>query len=865
MIASTGMRRLQRREPALLEVIRPVHAWMSLVGLVLSAPGAWAAPESFGARQSPLALSPEYGEIAFSDPGAGTGTMVVSTREGVEVRLATSPGGDPVGIYRAPGAVEGLAVRGTRAYLFQGVRGITALDLSDPASPVVSASATTPSAVRMGAVLEDGSCVAASDSFVHVFRLGSGGELALAQSVSYGDGRLIRRVRAQGDSILVVASRPGVLARLYVTIYRFPTGATSLTRLHEWISNNKGANDAVWSPPIAFIANGSAGIYTLNTATGVFGATTPFANGLLVRALGLTPSDLFGVGEARSLQRFPRFGALGDSLPIAQTVETLDLEPVAVAADGPYAYVSTRDVIASVDPDEAGRSQIEFPVSSGVPRAPIAPIRSVGRSRRIVIDQGLAYVADYTGGLRIHRAGGADTSLVGVLPPAVNGRTVDLALDAAQSRLYLASGTAGLEVVDVADPAAPQRLGSLVLPGSASAVAILDANNVAVARTGNFGAGVTFVDVSTPTSPVARGSVNSPLVLDPRALAARDTILFVADHQLGLLSIGFGNPDAPATVGIPSGAGARDLDLQGNILLVASRSRGLQVVDVFNPAAPLLRSEVPLPPVLGVTRNGSTAIACLGDEGVAIVDLTSPSSASLRSIVAAAGFPRDAAWVGDSLLIAGGTSVDRFLLAPAIPAPGGLSVTLDPVSALPRAYLAWSVGEVVGQVGWNLYREASPAISGSQPPAGTRINGLLIDPAARSALDSGVVPGAENRYRLEAVFEDGRLLTVAEGSVIVSAEARLGRPYPNPFRSADGGVELPYQTTHAAATVTLTVVDVRGRAIREITASGPASGGFGSIGWDGRDRDGRRVPGGVYYLYMRGGGIDDARAVVHVP
>ena len=838
---------------------------MALLGLILAASGASAAPESFGARQSPLALTPEFGEIAFSNPGTGTGTMVVATREGVEVRLAASPGGDPVGIYRAPGSVRGIAARGTRAYLFQGDRGITALDLTDPANPSVATSATAPSTLRMGAILSDGSCVAASDSFLFVYRLESGGGLTLAQTVSFGDGRLIRRVRAQGDSILVVAARPGILARLYATVYRFPSGAVSLTQLHEWISNAKGANDAVWSPPVAFIADGSVGIYTLNTATGVFQSTTPYAGGLFVRALGLGPADLFAVGEGATLLRYPRAGALGDTLRETESVEGLGLEPVAVAADGPWASVSTRDVVLPVDPDEAGRSQLEFPLSSATPRAPIAPIRNVGRSRRVVVHQGLAYVADYTGGLRIYRAGGADTSLVGVLPPGTNSRPVDLALDAAQSRLYLASGAAGVEVVDVSDPAAPLRLGALALSGGASAVAIVDASLVAVARGGNFGAGITFVDVSTPTSPIARGSVNSPLVLDPRALAVRDTILFVADHQLGLLSIGFGNPDAPTMVGIPSGAGARDLDLQGTILLVASRSRGLQVVDVFDPTTPFLRSEVALPPVYGVVRNGGSAIACLGDEGTAIVDVSTPAAAKLRSVVAAAGFPRDAAWVGDTLLVAGGTSIDRFLLAPAIPAAGGLTITFDDVAELPRAGLEWSVGPTAGQVGWNLYREAIPAPSPFQTPGGERINADLLANSATSAVDTGVVPGAENRYRLEAVFEDGRLLTVAEASLTSTAGSGLGRPYPNPFRSTGGVVTLPFQTSQSAPIVTLTVVDVAGRTIRTIERSGPVSGGYGSISWDGRNQDGNRVPGGVYYLYMRGAGIDDARAVVHVP
>jgi len=862
VLASNGMQPIAARRPTILEVTPyRLDRWflrVAALGLLVAAHAGMAAPESFGLRQSPLALSPEYGDIAFSDPGTGTGTMVVSTREGIEVRAASSPKGDPIGIYRAPGVVLGMALSGARAYLFQGDLGITRLDLTDPSNPIVAATVITPSSVRMGAILADGSCVAASDSFVHVCRLESGGDLSLLQTLAYTDGRLIRRVRAHGDSILVVAARPGVLPRLFATIYRLPAGATSVTKLVEWISNGKDAQDAVWTPPMAFIADGSTGIYPLNTATGVFGATVSYANGLLVRALGATDADLFAVGEAATLQRFARTGAQGETLQ-PQTVESLELEPVSVAVDGTRAFVTTRDVLSAVDPDEPGRSQIEFPLSSSAPPPPTTPIRHIGRSRRIVIDAGLAYVADFTGGLRIYRAGSSDTSLVGVLPPTANARTVDLALDPSQSRVYLASGAGGLEVVDVTDPASPQRMSSLLVPGLASAVTVINASTVAVAHRGT--AGVTFVDVSTPTAPVARGSVSTP---DPRALAARDTVLFVADHQLGLLSIGFGNLDAPALFGTGTQSGARDLDLQGTLLLVATRSMGVLVVDVFQPASAILRSTVFLPPVLGVTRNGSTAIACLGAGGVALIDVSTPGSAYLRSIVAAAGLPRDAAWVGDSLLVAGGTSIDRFDLAAAIPTLGGLLVSLDPASVLPRAYLSWTLGSASGQVGWNLYREVGPRTSGSQSPGGTRLNERLLASFIRSIVDDEVVAGAENRYRLEAAFGDGRLLTVAEGSFFAPSGSRLGRPYPNPFRSADGGVTVPYRAAIAGGSVTLRVVDVRGRLVREITSPAPVSGGFGAVVWDGRNGDGRRIPSGVYYLYVRGQGIDDARSVVHL-
>lgn len=857
------MRPRSRLEPALPKALRLLLPFLlgAIVGLPIRA--AHADEVSFGARQTPLSYEPEYGDLALTAPGTGTGVLLVATREGVEVRDRSDPGGAAIATYRTAGVVEGIAAAGTRAYLFQGTRGFSLLDVSVPATPRLAASLGTPHAAEFGAVLGDGSVLAASDSFVQVVRLESNGDLNLLETLSYADSRQIRRVRASGDSFLVVAARPGVLPRLYLTVYRLPAGATSATRISEWIFNGRGAVDAVWRPPIAFVADGNNGITSFHTGTGAAIQTTLYRSGLFVRAIDEGAGDLFGVGETGTLQRFTRSGAMGESL-LANPGESLELESHSVAVDGTRAITTTRDISSATEPDEVGSSQIEFPASSQAVLPPIAPVRHSGRSRRIVLNGGYAYVADYTGGLRVFRAAGADTSLVGVLPPIGSARPVDLALDAAQSLLYLASGPAGIEIVDVANPANPLRIGSLAVPGLASAVSIVNASTVAVARRGGISAGVTFVDVSTPTSPASRGSVNSPSIQAPAALAVRDTVLYVADEQLGLLSVRFGNLDAPATLGFPSGSGARDLDLQGNLLLVASRSRGLQVVDVFDPVAPLLRSEVSLPTMFGVARQGSMAVGCLGAAGVALVDVSIPASARLRSIVSAPGLPRDAAWSGDSLLIAGGTSVERILLSTTLPAATGLSISLDVASALPRAVISWTVSATSGQVGWNLYRELGPPTAGSAIPGGARVNSVLLAPSASAAVDGGLTTGTDHRYRLEAVFEDGRVLTVAEGSIFVPSNTRLGRPYPNPFRTSDGVVSLPYRTIGSGGIVVLRVVDVRGRLVREISKPAPAAAGFGEIQWDGRRADGGRAARGVYYLYVRGAGIDEARSVIHL-
>jgi hypothetical protein len=66
---------------------------------------------------------------------------------------------------------------------------------------------------------------------------------------------------------------------------------------------------------------------------------------------------------------------------------------------------------------------------------------------------------------------------------------------------YIARGGAGLQIVDVSDPAAPVAVGGFDLPYSASDVDVVD-NFAYVVN----GAGLYVLDVSDPAAPVAVGS-----------------------------------------------------------------------------------------------------------------------------------------------------------------------------------------------------------------------------------------------------------------------------------------------------------------------------------------------------------------------
>jgi hypothetical protein len=762
--------------------------------------------------------------------------------------------------FRTAGTTRAVAIHGTTAYLFTGSRGIVVVDVSDLANPVAIGALGDLGTITAGAVNGAGDALAvASDRGLLFLEASTPGTLSLRSTLTFADDREVRAIQARSDSFLVASERVSPTRRLFLNLYRLPAGAVEPDSLREVSVALQSPSDLVWSGDLAFLATGNSGVTVIHVGTGATRTVT--AGGRFVRDLDVNDSLVVATLSAAGLGKLRRAGASGDSL-LSFTSENLQLEPTRVSLVGNRVVVSTQDVLAAVDPDEIARSAIELRDLDAP--GPVATLGGTGRTRRVVHDAGYAYVADYTGGLRIYRAQDSDTSLVGVLPAPPFGRIVDVALDPPRRRAYLAAMAGGLEVVDISDPSAPALLATLLLADQVSAVAVIDSTLIVAGRHGISSPGVTFVDVSIPTSPALRGQVGSPFIRDPRAIAVRDTIAFVADAQIGLVSVGFRDPDFPGTVGAPSGNPARDLHLSGNLLLVGTRDQGLQVVDVFQPAIPALRSTVFTPPIFGVGRSGNSAVVFLAEEQGLVIDLSDVFAPLVRGPIEIPGSARDGAWVGDTLLVAAGFSLERYRVSPAVEAVPVLVIQPGSDPTRPEARISWvnvtPPGSGPALVGWNLYRDAIVTPPSGGDPSGTLVNTALLPPGTTQIVDPSVPGGVPLRYRLEGFFSDGSARKLAEGSYFVTVAPGVGRAYPNPYGSGAGVVSVPFTTSGAAGSIEAAVHDTQGRLVRRIAVA--ASGGFGTVIWDGRDGSGHPVPSGIYFIRIRGPGIDEASRVV---
>ena len=140
---------------------------------------------------------------------------------------------------------------------------------------------------------------------------------------------------------------------------------------------------------------------------------------------------------------------------------------------------------------------------------------------------------------------------------------------------YVAQDDAGLQLFNIANPSAPQPLGSADTPGFATAVA------------------------------VAGGHA------------------YVADDDGGLQVIDVSNPAAPQLVGgLATGGVAMDVAAGSGYVFVAETPSRLRVVEVSNPASPVIVATLTLPGLpASVLLRGPTAYVGVFGAGVLVIDV----------------------------------------------------------------------------------------------------------------------------------------------------------------------------------------------------------------------------------------------------
>jgi M6 family metalloprotease-like protein len=161
-----------------------------------------------------------------------------------------------------------------------------------------------------------------------------------------------------------------------------------------------------------------------------------------------------------------------------------------------------------------------------------------------------------------------------------------------------------------------------------------------------------------------------------------------------------------------------------------------------------------------------------------------------------------------------------------------------------------------GAAGYDLYAGSGPTTPRTHLGSGT---------ASARFRDPDAAPGRERRYELVWSDSTGTGLLPASTTPTLAARAVLRPPYPNPLplgASQTWALDLPEGSPRGSYVFRLH--DLRGAEIQRLQRTFDAAGRR-TVSWDGRDRYGRLVPGGVYFLRSEGpSGVLGTRTVVVV-
>ncbi len=276
---------------------------------------------------------------------------------------------------------------------------------------------------------------------------------------------------------------------------------------------------------------------------------------------------------------------------------------------------------------------------------------------KVAVVGDFVYVADQDLRLDIFRLSQAGT-LVLQSSLSAFGSVRDFLQDG--QRLYIAESSYGISVLDISDPAMPQRIGYVGTPGEPGGLALYG-NYLYVASSSQ---GVQIIDTRRFTPRRLSAAIDTPGGTNDIALDGR--WIYVADGDAGLQVIDRGDMENLKLVAhLPTRSRATHLVTARDMLYLAVKGRELLVVDVRNPLLPRLVSRLALPVDLSdLAIRDTTLFASSFSKKLLRIDISDAAHPRILESLDLPGKAWRIALVGDDVFIAAekaGLQIARFL------------------------------------------------------------------------------------------------------------------------------------------------------------------------------------------------------------
>jgi len=201
---------------------------------------------------------------------------------------------------------------------------------------------------------------------------------------------------------------------------------------------------------------------------------------------------------------------------------------------------------------------------------------------------------------------------------------------------YLPIGHYGLWIYNIANPYVPVRLGTckteyacgVAVSGNYAYIADLDS-------------GLVIIDISQPLAPIKVSSLY--LEGSAKDVAVSDTFAYIAG--LGEFQIvNIADPFTPTLIGTWNPHGSNDyvraVAVQGDYTYLANFGLGFWVIDVTNPQSPVSADSIFYGLALDIAVNGNYAYGAAEDTGIVIINITDPYNAYIESTLNTPGIAK---------------------------------------------------------------------------------------------------------------------------------------------------------------------------------------------------------------------------------
>jgi hypothetical protein len=548
-------------------------------------------------------------------------------------------------------------------------------------------------------------------------------------------------------------------------------------------------------------------------------------------------------------------------------------------------------------------------VSLADPLAPavIGSIALSGRPMDVEIRGEIAYVAASTSGLHIVSIAVPEAPvLLGSESPAYDFSAVGVWV----SNQYAYVGTqftnpedapilGRLDVLDVSNPADPQRVARLNSPLPICGVAggngfvayannqegvhlISDNSPLAAPEIGSYGgfnaSSVAMVsplsgqyalvthhsssgselivfDVSDPAAPTSVASVYTGTPYGGDDVTVEGDLAYLVVGYAGLWVVDVANPTSPAILGsLDLDADAIEVVVSGHHAYVALFYNEIAVVDVSDPATPLAVASISIPAqARSFDISGPYLYVGSADYGLHIFDISDPTTPVSVGTVATPSYAGGVMVVDGIAYVA---DSDAGLLIVDVTDP------TTPVIIGERSVHGHARDVTVAQdVAYVSAGNAGLQIVDVGDPASPMYVGSVLSMASSSVVANDIVYVAASFGGLHTAYPQCPISTAVFSDPVTAVGGFLTlQAHPNPFNPTT----LIEYTIREAARVSVDVYDLRGRLVRGLVNDRLLAAGTHDVVWDGRSDRGLAMSSGVYLCHIEAGTLRASQRLVLV-